>query len=553
MGVRPMAIGVRRTVLNEWWRYLRGIFTQVLGNPVVARELRVRVRFARAYWLQALYLLFLILIVGIAYAGTLGSQISMDPYRAQQYLQQFYWVIFGTLTSLIVLIAPGLTASAITLERERRTLDLLLATPLSARELLTGKLVGSFAFLVLLLALTLPASAVCILLGGATFGEVLESYLMLALSGLTLSAVALFTSAYSRNSMWAVFGGYLLCFLYLGSTLPFTILSFAIVAGGATGLTGRELLMPLAVLNPFSAPAIAGFYLKIGGYEIPAWVVSLVVCLLFVRLVMTGAARRVGLYDKDVLPSFRRQLLVVAGVYAYLSTVGVATALGGVGAGSGPDVISLFTAIISLPMAVAVLLITPIGKRDEHPMVDDGLFKPRRMFQPSAAGALPYITLLWLVVVGAILLGSISLWKRLNLPQQQAYFAVAFYLYGVWVLFWGVSRLGSRLTGHWGLGVARWMAITLAVAMLILPPFAQTLLYGEFPTKLHAITPIQWLWFPMPLWIFFEEFYSSTAFMTARSMEPLYVLVYRGIAWLLVGLLLGILSHRRTERRIDVP
>ncbi|MCS7066316.1 MAG: ABC transporter permease subunit, partial [Fimbriimonadales bacterium] len=218
-----MAIGVRRTILSEWWRYLRGIFTQVLGNPVVARELRVRVRFARAYWLQAIYLLFLILIVGIAYAGTLGSQIAMDPYRAQQYLQQFYWVIFGTLTSLIVLIAPGLTASAITLERERRTLDLLLATPLSARELLTGKLVGSFAFLVLLLALTLPASAVCILLGGATFGEVLESYLMLALSGLTLSAVALFTSAYSRSSMWAVFGGYLLCFVYLGSTLPFTV------------------------------------------------------------------------------------------------------------------------------------------------------------------------------------------------------------------------------------------------------------------------------------------------------------------------------------------
>ncbi|MEN3002315.1 MAG: ABC transporter permease subunit [Armatimonadota bacterium] len=549
-----MAIGVHRTLLSEWRRYLRGIFTQVLGNPVVARELRVRVRFARAYWLQALYLLFLILIVGIAYAGTLGSQIAMDPYRAQQYLQQFYWVIFGTLTSLIVLIAPGLTASAITLERERRTLDLLLATPLSARELLTGKLVGSFAFLVLLLALTLPASAVCILLGGATFAEVLESYLMLALSGLTLSAVALFTSAYSRSSMWAVFGGYLLCFVYLGSTLPFTILSIAAVMGGMPGLTGRELLMPLAVLNPFSAPFIAGFHLKIGGYEIPAWVVSIVVCLLFVRLVMTGAARRVGLYDKDVLPSFRRQLLLVAGVYAYLSTAGIAIVLiGAVGGALGLDAITFFIMAAALPMAVAVLLITPIGRRDEYPMVDDGLFKPWRMFQPSAAGALPYITLLWLVIVGGILLGSIGVWKRLNVPQQQAFFAVSFYFYGVCVLLWGVARLASRLVGHLGLGVARWLAIALAITMLILPPFVQTMLLGDFPVELYAITPIQWLWFPMPLWYFFDEFYQSGALVTAQSMNAMYVLAYGGIAWLLVGLLLGLVSCQRTQKDDNVP
>jgi len=542
-----------RAALLDWRKYLVGILTQFLGNPVIGRELRVRVRFARAYWLQALYLLFLILIVGIAYAGTLGTQIAMDPYRAQQYLQQFYWVIFGTLTSLIVLIAPGLTASAITLERERRTLDLLLATPLTARELLTGKLVGSFAFMVLLLALTLPASAVCVLLGGATFGEMLESYLMLALSGLTLSAVALFTSAYSRSSMWAVFGGYLLCFLYLGGTLPFTLLSFALLGGGAVGLTGRELLMPLAVLNPFSAPALAGLVLKIGRWEIPAWVVSAVVCLLFVRLVMTGAARRVGLYDKEVLPSFRRQLLLVAGIYVYLTTAGLTVALGGMGSGMGLDMISTFTMMITFPMAAMVLLISPIGKRDEHPMVDDGLFKPWRMFQPSAAGALPYITLLWLVSVGAVLLGSAGMWARLNLFQQQAYFAVVFYFYGIWVLLWGVSRLSSRIAGHWGLGVARWLAITLTVALIILPPFAQVLLYEEFPTRFDALTPVQWLWFPLPLWCFLEELYRSTAFTTPGSLEPLAMLVGAGIGWLLAGLLLGLISCRHHAMRLDVP
>jgi len=544
------SIPIRRSWWREWWRYIAGIVTQVVGNPVVVRELRVRVRFARAYWLQALYLLFLILIVGVAYTGTLGNQITIDPYRAQQHLQTFYWIIFSTLISLIVLIAPGLTASAVTLERERRTLDLLLATPLSARQLLTGKLVGSFAFLVLLIALTLPASAVCVLLGGATFGEVLESYLMLALSGLTLSALALFTSAYSRNTMWAVFGGYLLCFAYLLATLPFTVLSFAAVTGGVATVKGRELVAPLSVLNPFSAPVLAGLSLKVGSWEIPAWAVSLVMCLLFVRLVMTGAARRVGLYDKDVLPSFRRQLLLVAAVYTYLTTVGMATVLSGAVGGpgfwsSGADAVTLFLLIVSVPMAIAVLLITPIGKRDEHPAVDDGLFNPLRMFAPSAAGALPYITLLWLIVAGTIVLGSQPLWRFLNLSQQLAFFAMVFYLYGIWVLLWGVGRVSSAMVGRYGLGVARWMSITLTVALLILPPFAQSLFFAEFPVQFQAITPIQRLWFPMPLICFFDAASRNAPFASTLDPEVLLMLVQDGLGWLVVGLLLGLIARWR--------
>jgi ABC-type transport system involved in multi-copper enzyme maturation permease subunit len=546
-----MATGVRRTVLGEWWRYLKGIFTQVLGNPVVARELRVRVRLPRAHWLQAIYLMFLILIVSIAYLGTFEQRTNLDPYRAQQYLQQFYWVIFGTLTTLIVLIAPSLTASAITLERERRTIDLLLATPLTARELLTGKLVGSFGFLVLLLALTLPTSAVCVLLGGATFGEVLESYLMLAMSGLCLCALALFTSAYSRSTLWAVFGGYLLCFGYLGFTLIFVGLVPAL--GSGTGLSGRELLMPLAVLNPYSAPNIAGYYLPLGGREFPAWVVSVVVCLLFVRLVMTGAARRVGLYDKDVLPSFRRQLVLVAALYTYLTALGTATILRSVGYTTGYEILLMVTLLTTLPMAIGVLLISPIGRREEHPMVDDGLFKPWRMFQPSAAGALPYITLLWLVIVGAMALGSKPMWSLLTPLQIRAFVAATFYLYCAWLLLWGVARFSSRLVGERGLGVARWLAITLATAMFLLPLFFQSLAYGWFPTSPSELTPIQRAWFPMPLGVLFEDMGRNGMYRTVKSSPAIMFVVKAGIAWLCVGLGLAILSRRRTRTRVDVP
>jgi ABC-type transport system involved in multi-copper enzyme maturation permease subunit len=159
-----------RAALVDWRKYLVGVFTQVLGNPVIGRELRVRVRVGRAYMLQAFYLAFLILIVALAYQAAIGDNPDLrNPVRVQEALVEFYRIVMSMLVALIALIAPALTANAITLERERKTMDLLLATPLTARQLLVGKLIGSFAFIVLLLALTLPVSAVSVLLGGVSF------------------------------------------------------------------------------------------------------------------------------------------------------------------------------------------------------------------------------------------------------------------------------------------------------------------------------------------------------------------------------------------------
>lgn len=122
-----------RTALVDWRKYLVGVFTQVLGNPVIGRELRVRVRVGRAYLLQAFYLAFLILIVALAYQAAIGDNPDLrNPVRVQEALVEFYRIVMSMLVALIALIAPALTANAITLERERKTMDLLLATPLTA-------------------------------------------------------------------------------------------------------------------------------------------------------------------------------------------------------------------------------------------------------------------------------------------------------------------------------------------------------------------------------------------------------------------------------------
>ncbi|MGQ9901709.1 MAG: ABC transporter permease, partial [Fimbriimonadales bacterium] len=168
------------------------------------------VRVGRGYLLQAFYLAFMILVVALIYQEAITENPDLtNPVRVQAALVGFYQVVISMLTALIVLIAPALTANAITLERERKTIDLLLATPLTARQLLVGKLMGSFAFIVLLLALTLPVNAVSVMLGGVSFPDLLKAYLLIASGGLVLCAIALFTSVYARNSTLAVLWSYL--------------------------------------------------------------------------------------------------------------------------------------------------------------------------------------------------------------------------------------------------------------------------------------------------------------------------------------------------------
>ncbi|MCS7187927.1 MAG: hypothetical protein RMK89_13375, partial [Armatimonadota bacterium] len=48
-----------RFVFRLPWNLLKNALTLVIGNPIISREMKVRMRFARAFWLQGAYLLFL--------------------------------------------------------------------------------------------------------------------------------------------------------------------------------------------------------------------------------------------------------------------------------------------------------------------------------------------------------------------------------------------------------------------------------------------------------------------------------------------------------------
>lgn len=164
----------------------------VLENPVLQRELLVNLRTARAFVLMLVYQTLLGIVVYFAWPQQTHLDLSTQPQDARKLADMFF---LGQYV-LASLMAPSFAAGAITGEKERRTYELLLASPLRPGAIVFGKMVASLAHLVVLIFSSLPIVMLCLTLGGVSPYEVMAAYLGLIVSVITFAAVAVACSSY---------------------------------------------------------------------------------------------------------------------------------------------------------------------------------------------------------------------------------------------------------------------------------------------------------------------------------------------------------------------
>lgn len=164
-----------------------------LENPVLQRELLVNLRRPTAFLIQFGYLLVLILLIYSAWPTT-GSIRADDPTATQRLLGL---LIVGQFLVAAMLV-PSFASGAISGEKERKTYELLLTTPLRPSQILWGKLLGSLCQLMLLIFSSLPLAIICLPLGGVSIfealgGSVMVLVFMAALGLICLACSTLFT------------------------------------------------------------------------------------------------------------------------------------------------------------------------------------------------------------------------------------------------------------------------------------------------------------------------------------------------------------------------
>jgi ABC-type transport system involved in multi-copper enzyme maturation permease subunit len=116
----------------------------------------------------------------------------------------------------VFLLTPAFAAGAIAEEKDRRTLEFLLATDLDNREIVLGKLVSRLLSLVLLVLTGLPILSLVQFFGGVDPDLVLSGFAATGLTMLSLAGVSILASVYTKKPRDAIVLTYLIVVAYLG-------------------------------------------------------------------------------------------------------------------------------------------------------------------------------------------------------------------------------------------------------------------------------------------------------------------------------------------------
>jgi ABC-type transport system involved in multi-copper enzyme maturation permease subunit len=229
-------------------------------GAVGVKELRGRMRGRRAFVILTIYLVLLggfawmvELIMERTYSSGFGGSAAFASAQIGQ-------VIFAALLILetlqVVFLAPAATAGAISLEREKRTLELLVVTPISSLAIVLGKLLSALIYVWLLIAASIPLTAVVFVYGGVAPEDVLRGYLVLVVTALGFGAFGLFASSLVKRTQAAtaisIFG---VLFVSIGTIFLLIFWQAMASSGDGRGVGPIRGAPPpvIAYLNPFLA------------------------------------------------------------------------------------------------------------------------------------------------------------------------------------------------------------------------------------------------------------------------------------------------------------
>ncbi|MGN6505837.1 MAG: ABC transporter permease subunit [Tepidisphaeraceae bacterium] len=275
-------------------------------GAIFGLELRQLARRPQTYATRCIYLGLLLLFLSFAWmAMNGGSEVGGGIVQAAQRRAETgraFFIVFGIFSILAMQLAgPVLTSNALSADRLRRTLDVLLMTPLSAWQIVAGKLMSRLWTAMMLLGLSLPVLAIVRLLGGVELSQAIGTLALCVATALGSASIGLLFSGMLRRSWATVTLAYFTQFT--GYFLLPTLLS---VLQSATHMSPQTTLPVYAALNPLVTQI--GITAGQGGFPVDWWpAIAVQLGLALMLSVLTAAmlrrSTRAAVIDRDADPT----------------------------------------------------------------------------------------------------------------------------------------------------------------------------------------------------------------------------------------------------------
>jgi ABC-type transport system involved in multi-copper enzyme maturation permease subunit len=216
-----LAIGVQLAIWGAVLltaAYLLGPTIQQFFGPVLYCDVVRTTRSSRSFFVRSGYAVSLLAILFLMILGWMHDRpdradVTNSLSLSRHDMAEFGYFFFSTFLiaqyALAILLTPIYAASAITEEKERRTLDFLMATDLRGHEIILSKLASRLAQLFLVVLTGLPILCLLQFLGGVDPNLLLGAFLATGLTMFSLVSIGLVVSVYCQTTWDAVFRTYL--------------------------------------------------------------------------------------------------------------------------------------------------------------------------------------------------------------------------------------------------------------------------------------------------------------------------------------------------------
>lgn len=168
-------------------------------NPVYKRETMVT---ARSFRLALTLLAFngVLALVALLNMYSTLAQVRLTAEIQYGSFMDLYLFVAVLEFVMLIFIMPAISAGSISGERERQTLDLMLTTQMTPKDIVLGKLMSSLSTMFLLIVSSFPIIAMVFVYGGVTMKDLLLLMACFMVAGLFVGSLGLCCSAMFKKS-----------------------------------------------------------------------------------------------------------------------------------------------------------------------------------------------------------------------------------------------------------------------------------------------------------------------------------------------------------------
>jgi len=188
----------------------------------------------------------------VAISYILGTNEPLTREVVADFARHLVIALLAAQILLVAVVTPAYTAAAISEEKERQTLPLLLTTALTDREIVWGKATARIVFVLAAVASGIPVLLFVMCLGGVEVELIAAGYMLAAGTAILSGSIGIGAACHSPDTRKALIDAY---YLSLVSQLP-------LLAAFAQGLPNLQFIC--GVVYPALQMAFAWIFLNLG-------------------------------------------------------------------------------------------------------------------------------------------------------------------------------------------------------------------------------------------------------------------------------------------------